>query len=105
MKQPKQRILRWMWCLLLLVLPHVFAHAQAGSQGAIAVTVADASGGQIPQANLVLVEKATNYSHEAVTSDKGTYTFVNLDIGEYKLSVTKSGYATTLLESATPEGS
>jgi len=99
MTHSRQSTLRWLCCLLLLVLPGVYTHAQAGSQGAIAVTVADSSGGQIPQASLELVEKATNYPHKAVTSDKGTYTFVNLNIGEYQLTVTKAGYATTVMES------
>lgn len=70
--------------------------AQSGSQGTIVVTIQDDSGGVVRDASLRLVESATNDTRTAKTRTEGTYTFVNLPIGVYKLAVTKQGYETTL---------
>jgi hypothetical protein len=105
MTQICQRTMRWLPSLLLVILIGAYAHGQAGSQGAISITVSDSTGGQIPAASLELIEKATNYPQRAVTTEKGTYTFVNLNIGDYQLTVSKAGYATTVLESVTVHSS
>lgn len=105
MTQLLQTKLRWLLCLLPLALMTGFAHAQAGSQGSVSVSVTDASGGMIPKASLVLMEKATNLAHKAVSSDRGTYTFVNLNIGDYQLTVTKDGFANTVLQSVRVQSS
>lgn len=68
-------------------------YAQSGSQGAVAVTVQDVSGGLIPAASLTLIQVATNDRHLATSSSKGVYTFVNLPVGIYRLEVAKDGFA------------
>lgn len=68
------------------------AGAQSGSQGAVTVVVTDASGGVVPAATLELRDTATNDARKAVTRQDGSYTFVNLLIGEYKLTVSHAGY-------------
>jgi Carboxypeptidase regulatory-like domain len=70
--------------------------AQSGSQGTIVITVQDASGGLVPDASLRLVEAATNDTRTAKTKGEGSYTFVNLPIGTYRLTAAKAGYETTL---------
>ena len=84
--------------LVLIVATCCIGHAQSGSQGSIAVSVLDATGGIVPGATLELVRQATNDHHIATSSDKGIYTFVNLPIGTYSLEVTKGGYAKLTLD-------
>src|SRR5580658_4031624 len=77
-------------CLLAVVgLGVQPAWGQAGSQGSINVTVLDPDGKVVPGTTLVLQDLATNDIRNAVTSGDGTYTFVNLSLGTYKLTVTK----------------
>jgi hypothetical protein len=72
--------------------------AQSGSQGTIAVMVMDKSGGVVPGAALELVDLSTNDLRKATTQENGAYTFVNLSIGRYKLTVSHQGYQNTALE-------
>ncbi len=75
------------------------AVSQSGSQGAIVVTVDDATKALVPDATLTLVSLRTNDTRMAKSGAKGTYTFANLPIGEYKLLVAKPGYETKILDS------
>src|SRR5580704_3090977 len=70
------------------------AWGQAGSQGSINVTVMDPSGRLVPGTTLTLQDLSTNDMRTAVTSGDGTYTFVNLSLGTYKLTVTKTSFQT-----------
>ena len=72
------------------------AFAQAGSQGKIVVTATDATGAVIAGAKLELVQANTNSTWQGLTESKGIYTFVDLPIGAYKLTVSMHGYATKI---------
>jgi hypothetical protein len=89
----------------LLLLPGRWAMAQSGSQGKVVVTVMDTSGGIVPGATLTLVATRTNDTRTAKTIGDGTYTFVNLPIGVYELTIKKSGYATKVYSSVLVESS
>ncbi len=58
------------------------------------VTVFDPSGGVIPGAELTLLDPTTNDARKATTQEAGYYDFVNLNLGTYKLTVSKSGFET-----------
>jgi hypothetical protein len=73
--------------------------AQGGSQGTIVVTVDDTTQAVIPGATLTLVSLRTNDTRTAIAGPKGNYTFVNLPIGEYRLTISKAGYKTTVYDS------
>src|ERR1700733_3630304 len=90
---------------LVTALNSNFAHAQSGNQGTVVVSVQDNSGAVIPNAGLELVELRSNSIRKAETSDKGTYTFVNLNIGVYRLSVSRSGYQTKIYDAVLVESS
>ena len=53
----------------------------------------------IPGATLTLVSLRTNDTRTAIAGPKGNYTFVNLPIGEYRLTIAKAGYKTTVYDS------
>jgi len=75
---------------LVWVLPS--ALAQHGSEGTVAVTVLDPSGSVVPDAHLELRDLGTNIARTGDTHAGGTYAFVNLPLGTYKLSVSKKGF-------------
>ncbi|HEU0050236.1 MAG TPA: carboxypeptidase-like regulatory domain-containing protein, partial [Nitrososphaera sp.] len=80
---------------VLNVLP---AWAQHGSEGSISVIVRDTSGSVVQDAQLELRDLATNATQTAGTQDAGTYRFVNLPLGNYKLSVSKAGFKTAIFD-------
>jgi hypothetical protein len=80
-------------CLLAVVgLGVQPAWGQAGSQGSINVTVLDPDGKVVPGATLALQDRSTNDVRNAVTSGDGNYTFVNLSLGSYKLTVSRKDF-------------
>lgn len=78
---------------VLMFLPAT-AKGQAGTQGKVVVTVEDPSGAVIPGASLRLIEHRTNDTYTATTNGSGDYTFVNLPIGTYTLTISRGGYST-----------
>jgi hypothetical protein len=89
----------------LLAVPSFPALAQEGTEGSIVVSVQDSSGAVIPGATLTLVAALTNDTRIAQTTGAGTYTFVNLPIGQYRLSVEGKGYETKIYSSVLVESS
>ncbi len=73
--------------------------AQQGSEGTVAITVTDPTGSVIPDANLQLVDVTSNYERDAVTQSGGNYSFVNLPVGTYRLTVSKAGFTSQVFQS------
>ena len=76
--------------MLLLAAPSVWAQS---SQGAVSVTVTDSLGALISAASLELRDLGTNDLRSATTAEGGTYRFVDLNNGNYALTVGKQGFA------------
>ena len=81
---------------LVVSLPSL--RAQNGSQGSIQLTVQDPSGAVVPDADLTLVKIENNDTRTAKSSRSGQYSFVNLDIGTYRLTITREGFATKIFD-------
>src|SRR6185437_7818602 len=77
-------------CLLLCLCAVPSAWAQQ-TLGTVSVTVVDTSGAVIPGAQLELTDLATNDVRTATAQQAGNYTFVNLNFGQYKLTVSLQG--------------
>lgn len=73
--------------LTLFTTPAV---AQVAS-GTLSATVADASGGVIPDAKVVLTNEATNATRETVTNGAGLFSFPAVQPGTYKVTVSSPG--------------
>jgi hypothetical protein len=77
--------------LLVLVLP---VHGQVAGTASIQGTVTDPSGAVLPNAAIVLTNTATQVQRTATTDGSGLYSFPNIDIGTYNLTVSASGFQT-----------
>jgi hypothetical protein len=93
MKQPARLWGSLVGCLLLSLCLASTAWAQ-GTLGSVSVTVVDSSGGAIPGATLTLTDVATNDARTATSQAGGTHTFVNLNFGPHKLTVSLQGFTT-----------
>lgn len=66
--------------------------AQTASTGSVLGIVKDPSGAVIPGANLAMLDEATNQSLTTVTNALGLYTFVGVQPGTYRITVSAPGF-------------
>src|SRR5690242_20363528 len=83
------------------VLP---ASAQMGSVGTVTVLVLDPSGATVQGAKLVLQDLATNEIRSVETQGAGTAALASVPLGTYKLTVTKTGFQSEVLNSVVVQG-
>ncbi|PYX30639.1 MAG: hypothetical protein DMG77_09090 [Acidobacteria bacterium] len=77
--------------ILLLVVASYPAWGQS-VYGTIAGTVTDSSGAAVAGTTVTLTNVDKNEKHDIATDASGTYTFVNILPGRYKLEAEKSGF-------------
>jgi outer membrane receptor protein involved in Fe transport len=86
-------------CISLLFLIALFATplhllAQATASGAVTGTVTDSSQAVVSGAEVTIVSLATDEKRTTTTNGTGAYRFDLLQAGNYKLSVSSSGFST-----------
>ena len=80
--------------LFLLLLSDVaFLDAQT-FRGSINGTVTDPSGAFVPNAQVQAIETATSVNHNTITTADGQFSVQDLPLGDYKIVVAASGFAT-----------
>ncbi|RXH58577.1 carboxypeptidase-like regulatory domain-containing protein [Granulicella sibirica] len=70
------------------------AYAQTAGAGNIQGTVTDPTGAVIPGAQVTATETSTQVAHVATTDAAGVYTFPNLVVGTYSITVVATGFQT-----------
>lgn len=87
---------RRMWFLLALLSPVSLAVSPCASAqnvyAAIHGTIMDSTGAVVPGAAITVTNTATNLKTSTTSDSKGFYTFPQLQIGPYTLSVTATGF-------------
>ena len=87
----------WYLAMLLLFMPlsQRFAYSQVDT-GSIVGNVADASGASVPRATLTIADEATGRTLTQQSGQDGGYIFSPLKIGFYTLTVSKTGFETSV---------
>ena len=83
--------------LLLVVLFSSFTLLAQTFRGGIEGTVTDASGAAIAAARVTATDPATGTSRSVQTDDAGNYTFTELPLGTYEVSVEHEGFRKQLV--------
>src|SRR5579862_6386899 len=78
--------------LLALGLLGSLAAAQ-NFRGGIVGSVTDPTGAAVPGAQVVAVATSTNTTYKTVTSSAGEFSFSDLPLGDYTITVSSSGFA------------
>jgi Carboxypeptidase regulatory-like domain/TonB dependent receptor len=78
---------------LLLLLVTSFALKAQTFRGGVAGTVTDASGAVVPGAKLTLTGTDTGSTHTTESTSAGAYSFQDLPLGNYSLTVEAAGFA------------
>lgn len=86
-----QRYTRVSFFLLLLSVFPLASNAQ-GLLGTILGTVTDSSGAVVSNAEVTVRSQATNLQVTATTNGSGLYQIPNLPIGDYSVTIAKSGF-------------
>ncbi|HUR37433.1 MAG TPA: TonB-dependent receptor [Terriglobales bacterium] len=84
--------MRYLSAVFTLLLLSVMAVAQT-SRGTVTGTVTDTTGAVIPNATVTLTSKETKLSREAKSTGVGLFRFDAVDLGEYDIKVTMSGFS------------
>jgi hypothetical protein len=97
------------YALLLIVLSALgsarFMFAQGTDLGTVGGLVTDATGAVVPNANVVILDLATNTARESKTNAQGEYRIFGLRSGAYQVSVSAAGMATTKINGVHLNGS
>lgn len=95
-----------MFAALLCFFALSFAPAslgQSSSTGTVSGTVTDSSGAVIAGATVTLADTASTSPRTTTTNDKGFYVFSYVNPGTYNVTVTKTGFKTTVVASQVVE--
>jgi hypothetical protein len=79
----------------LLLLSAAMVMGQT-TYGRISGTITDSNGAAVPGASVVVSNPSTNFSRSVTTDENGGYTFTNLSVGTYDISVEKTGFKKTI---------
>jgi hypothetical protein len=71
------------------------------TRGRVNITVLDAQNAVVQGASLELIDLATNQVRNAVTTTAGTYSFVSLPVGKFKLTVANKGFRNVVYDEVT----
>lgn len=88
-------------CFLVLFLAALslnIVHAQSVMEGKITGTVTDDSGEFLPGATVEVAGPALMSARSVITSDRGSFVFLNLPPGTFKLTVSLPGFKTYIQE-------
>lgn len=89
-----QKLLSSFFCCLLFGTFAAYSPAQSLTSGDVAGTITDPTGAEIPHASVTLTNVNTNATSKTTTSADGTYRFVFLPPGTYKLTASATGFQT-----------
>src|SRR5437870_3959740 len=83
--------------VILVIAPAVSSQTQS-TTGTIQGTVTDANGAIVPGANVEIKNLDTNFSKTLTTDDGGRFVSLALPPGNYSVTISKQGFATTVVE-------
>ena len=78
--------------LLFLIFLSIDVAAWAGITGSISGSVLDSSGALVPRVQVIATEVTTNVAFKTLTNDSGSYSFLALPVGEYRLEAQAAGF-------------
>ncbi|HEX2917808.1 MAG TPA: carboxypeptidase-like regulatory domain-containing protein, partial [Edaphobacter sp.] len=88
------KLQRYIYLLLLVFVSAMTPMLTAQTyRGGIAGTVEDSSGAAVPNAHITLTGMDTGFKREMDSTTSGAYSFQDLQIGNYSISVTASGFS------------
>jgi hypothetical protein len=91
------RMTRWLQCLAIVMAMWTLWALPSGAQtfrGGISGIVTDTSGATVSGANVQAINDDTRQLHETVSSSAGEFTFQDVPLGNYTITVSATGFET-----------
>jgi hypothetical protein len=107
MRQPKRTLLQaalYGLAVTLLTLGTTFLQAQT-FRGGINGTVIDITGATLAGAAVSAVDTSTNQSYKTISSSAGEFSFTNLPLGSYTVTIAFTGFSTAKYDKVQVEAS
>ena len=82
----------YLYLLMIALAMTQFVSAQT-FRGGIAGSVVDSTGAVVPNAKIVLLGTDTGYTRETVSTSSGAYSFQDLPLGNYSVTITAPGFS------------
>jgi hypothetical protein len=101
--QKYRRVSTLLLSVLLGLIASGLLWSQSSTAGAVVGNVTDPSGAAVPNASIQLLNTETNAVLTATTNNAGEYSFANVAPGDYKLTITASGFRTSTVAKLTVE--
>jgi hypothetical protein len=97
-EQVKLRTTGWLQCLstmgmVLLLLSAVGSSQSTGNAGSVTGTVTDSTGAVVPNATVTIQNPVSQYSRSATTDNAGKFSFPNVPLNPYHVSVNAKDFA------------
>jgi len=89
---------RFLSAIVSLFLLTSISLAQSTFRGGISGAVTDSQNASIPGAQVEVTNTSTSVVYKTVSSDSGTFSVQDLPLGDYKVAVSFSGFATTKVD-------
>ncbi|MFL6429521.1 MAG: carboxypeptidase regulatory-like domain-containing protein, partial [Acidobacteriaceae bacterium] len=89
----------WVWVVIGATAGTLLA--QAGATGTILGTISDKTGAVVPNAQVTIVNTATNVSRQVQTSSAGDFSVPDLQPGPYTVTVVASGFTKAVVGNIT----
>jgi hypothetical protein len=86
-----------LYLLMLALAMTQFVSAQT-FRGGIAGSVQDSTGAVVPNAKILLLGTDTGYTRETVSTSSGDYSFQDLPLGNYSITVSSPGFQQTKID-------
>src|SRR5215213_10271792 len=96
---PRFNLITASFILALLIASSVTAQSQI-TTGTIQGNVVDANGAAVPGANVEIKNLDTNFTRSLTTDEEGRFVALQLQPGNYSVTVTKQGFKSNVLERA-----
>ncbi|HKR64663.1 MAG TPA: TonB-dependent receptor [Thermoanaerobaculia bacterium] len=90
--------LRFLFAVLLSLLPVLLLAQSQATTGVIEGTVTDATGGVLPGVTVMVRNTATNYEQNLVTDAAGRYRGVLLPLGPYEIKASLEGFGPQVIK-------
>jgi outer membrane receptor protein involved in Fe transport len=81
--------------LVLAAVSTTAAFAQSAGTGALVGTITDGTGATVPNASVTITNSGTNRTRTATTGSDGAYRFNLIEIGQYSIKISASGFKTS----------
>src|SRR5215469_13028641 len=91
------------WTFLVVFLLCAALAFSQGSTATLGGSITDPTGAAVPGADVTLTNTATGAALKTTSNERGDYAFAQIPGGQYRVTITKTGFRSATVDSITME--